>query len=233
MSKLSYEDKIKIYQERKQGNTIKNISKKYGVRIDGIKYLVRLIDKHGFDILRTNKNRKFTSYEKEQIVNRVLLNNESACSVAIDEGLLSRGMLQKWIKDYKNILKDWEIEDIILHPTSDGLKLLLGVTNDAYFNRIIGCYTVLKNAFAEIPAQSKYILDARIDEYRSGKRATEIVVKEIVSSESQIEKLTAQLDEQKNITENLARENEKLKAELAQLNAKTKRTQKASAESGE
>ena len=67
MSKLSYEDKIKIYQERKQGNTIKNISKKYGVRIDGIKYLVRLIDKHGFDILRTNKNRKFTSYEKEQI----------------------------------------------------------------------------------------------------------------------------------------------------------------------
>lgn len=137
------------------------------------------------------------------------------------------------IKDYKNILKDWEIEDIILHPTSDGLKLLLGVTNDAYFNRIIGCYTVLKNAFADIPAQSKYILDARIDEYRSGKRATEIVVKEIVSSESQIEKLTAQLDEQKNITENLARENEKLKAELAQLNAKTKRTQKASAESGE
>ena len=103
MSKLSYEDKIKIYQERKQGNTIKNISKKYGVRIDEIKYLVRLIDKHGFDILRTNKNRKFTSYEKEQIVNRVLLNNESACSVAIDEGLLSRGMLQKWIKDYKNM----------------------------------------------------------------------------------------------------------------------------------
>ena len=103
MSKLSYEDKIKIYQERKQGNTINNISKKYGVRIDGIKYLVRLIDKHGFDILRTNKNRKFTSYEKEQIINRVLLNNESACSVAIDEGLLSRGMLQKWIKDYKNM----------------------------------------------------------------------------------------------------------------------------------
>ena len=101
MSKLSYEDKINIYQERKQGNTIKNISKKYGVRIDVIKYLVRLVDKHGYDILRTNKNRTFTSYEKEQIINRVLLNNESACSVAIDEGLLSQGMLQNWIKNYK------------------------------------------------------------------------------------------------------------------------------------
>ena len=55
MSKLSYEDKINIYQKRKQGNTIKNISKKYGVRNDVIKYLVRLVDNHGYDILRANK----------------------------------------------------------------------------------------------------------------------------------------------------------------------------------
>ena len=101
MSKLSYEDKINIYKERKNGNTISNISKKYNVRKDVIKYLVRLIDKHGYDVLRTKKNRTFTSYEKEQIINRILLNNESACSVAVDEGLLSRGMLQNWIKKYK------------------------------------------------------------------------------------------------------------------------------------
>lgn len=103
MSKLSYEDKINIYQERKQGNTINNISKKYGVRKDVIKYLIRLIDKHGYDILRTSKNRKFTLYEKEQIINRILINNESACSVAVDEGLLSYGMLFNWIKKYKEM----------------------------------------------------------------------------------------------------------------------------------
>ena len=103
MSKLTYEDKINIYQERKQGNTLDNISKKYDVRKDVIKYLIRLIDKHGYDILRTNKNRKFTSYEKVQIINRVLINNESACSVAVDEGLLSYGMLFNWIKDYKEM----------------------------------------------------------------------------------------------------------------------------------
>ena len=50
MSKLSYEDKVNIYLERKQGNPISNISKKYKVRDDVIKYLIRLIDKHGFDI---------------------------------------------------------------------------------------------------------------------------------------------------------------------------------------
>ena len=101
MSKLTYEDKINIYQERKQGNTLDSISEKYGVRKDLIKYLIRLIDKHGYDILRTNKNRNFTSYEKERIINRVLINNEAACSVDIDEGLLSNGILFNWIKEYK------------------------------------------------------------------------------------------------------------------------------------
>ena len=47
MSKLTYEDKINIYQERKQGKTVNSLAKKYGIRLDGIKYLVRLIDKHG------------------------------------------------------------------------------------------------------------------------------------------------------------------------------------------
>ena len=101
MSKLTYEDKINIYQERKQGNTLDSISEKYGIRKDLIKYLIRLIDKHGYDILRTNKNRNFTSYEKERIIILVLINNEAACSVAIDEGLLSNGILFNWIKEYK------------------------------------------------------------------------------------------------------------------------------------
>ena len=103
MSKLTYQDKINIYSERKQGNSVINISKKYGVRKDVIKYLVRLIDRHGYDILRTNKNRAFSLEEKERIINRVLVNNESACSVAVDEGLLSYGMLFNWIKNYKNM----------------------------------------------------------------------------------------------------------------------------------
>lgn len=103
MSKLSYDDKINIYQERKNGNTISNISKKYNVVKNVVKYLVRLIDKHGYDILRKNKNRVFTSHEKERIINRVLLKNESVWSVAIDEGLLSQGMLQNWIKSYKDM----------------------------------------------------------------------------------------------------------------------------------
>ena len=103
MSKLTYEDKINIYQERKKGTTLSKLSKKYGVRDDGIKFLIRLIDRHGYDVLRTNKNRYFPPYEKEQIINRVLLNNETVYSVAVDEGLLSPGMLRNWIKNYKEM----------------------------------------------------------------------------------------------------------------------------------
>ena len=101
MSKLSYEDKINIYNERKNGKTRIYLSKKYSIGKDKIDYLTRLIDKHGFDILRTTKNRKFNYYEKEQIINRVLINGESVWSVSIDEGLLSSGMLFNWIKEYK------------------------------------------------------------------------------------------------------------------------------------
>lgn len=101
MSKLSYEDKINIYNEKKKGVSVTKLSKKYCIRDNHIKYLIRLIDKHGFDALRTTKNKIYSKEEKERIINRVLLNNESAFSVAIDECLSSDGLLFLWISKYK------------------------------------------------------------------------------------------------------------------------------------
>ena len=101
MGKLSFEDKINLYNDRKSGLSISSLCSKYKILHANVEYLTRLIDKHGYDILRKNRNRKFTSYEKEQIINRVLLYNESLLSVAIDEGLSSAGMLVNWVKKYK------------------------------------------------------------------------------------------------------------------------------------
>jgi len=101
MSKLSYEDKIEIYNKKRDGVCVSNLVSEYKVRKSVINYLTRLIDKHGLEILRTTKNKNYAIYEKEQIINRVLINNESVWSVALDEGLLSCGMLQSWIKNYK------------------------------------------------------------------------------------------------------------------------------------
>jgi len=54
VSKLSHEDKD-IYNDRKTNMSIRNISLKCGIAITNVKYLIRLIDKHGFDILSTKK----------------------------------------------------------------------------------------------------------------------------------------------------------------------------------
>jgi len=103
MSKLSYDDKINLYNDRKYGMIISAISRKYDIAFNGITYLVRLIDKHGFDIIKKDKNKYYTPSEKERIINRILLNNETVNSVAIDEGLLSKGLLVNWIKKYKEM----------------------------------------------------------------------------------------------------------------------------------
>ncbi len=101
MAKLTYENRIEIYKKIKNGESPTYLSNQYNIGVYKIRYLVRLIDKHGYDILRTTKNRKFNSYEKEQIINRVLLKGETTLSVSIDEGLLSNGILFNWIKEYK------------------------------------------------------------------------------------------------------------------------------------
>jgi len=101
MAKLTYDDKINLYNDRKNGLSISALVSKYNIRHDGIEYLIRLIDKHGLDILRTTKNKYYSPQEKERIINRVLINNESRNSVAIDEGLASSGMLANWISKYK------------------------------------------------------------------------------------------------------------------------------------
>ena len=103
MSKLTYEDKINLYTDRKKGLTISALVSKYNVRHEIVEYLTRLIDKHGIDILSRSKNRYYSPYKKEQIINRVLIGKESRNSVAIDEGLPSSGMLANWIKKYKEM----------------------------------------------------------------------------------------------------------------------------------
>ena len=101
MSKLTYEDKINLYTDKKKGMSIGSLSNKYKVRKSVINYLTALIDKHGIDILRTSKNRIHTKYEKQEAINRVLINGEAKWAVALDIGLLGKGMLDNWIKNYK------------------------------------------------------------------------------------------------------------------------------------
>ena len=101
MGKLSYEDKINLYNDKKQGMSLKALSLKYNIRTKNVQYLYCLIEKHGFDILRTLNNKEYPKYFKQEAIDRIILNHESIWSVALDIGLPSDGMLQNWVKKYK------------------------------------------------------------------------------------------------------------------------------------
>lgn len=55
MSKLSHEEKIEIYNKRKNGETLNALHSKYGITKHNIQYLIWLVDRHGFDILKPTK----------------------------------------------------------------------------------------------------------------------------------------------------------------------------------
>ena len=101
MSKLTREDKIEIYERRKNGETISSLAKAFDVYKSTIEYLIALIKKHGYDILRDAKNRVYSKDFKLQTINRVLVNHESPRQVAIDIGLASNGILHNWLSKFK------------------------------------------------------------------------------------------------------------------------------------
>ena len=101
VSKLTREDKIEIYERRKNGETISSLAKAFDVYKSTIEYLIALIKKHGYDILRDAKNRVYSKDFKLQTINRVLVNHESPRQVAIDIGLASNGILHNWLSKFK------------------------------------------------------------------------------------------------------------------------------------
>ncbi len=100
MGKLSYEDKINLYNDRKQGMSVKMISLKYNIRTKNVQYLCCLIERHGFDILRISNNKDYPKYFKQNAIDRIIINHEPVWAVSIDIGLPGDGLLQEWIKKY-------------------------------------------------------------------------------------------------------------------------------------
>ena len=111
MSKLTYEDKINLYNDKKKRMSIESLSNKYKVKKSVINYLTALIDKHGIAILRTGKNKIHSKFEKQEAIDRVLINGEAKRAVALDIGLLSKGILDNWIKNYITKKKENETKD--------------------------------------------------------------------------------------------------------------------------
>lgn len=99
--KLTYEDKIQIYELRKQGQTFNQLSKRFGVDASGLRYMVKLIERYGIEIVKKGKNRYYSPELKEEIINNVLLKGRSLRSVSLDYILPDPSLLKNWIAQYK------------------------------------------------------------------------------------------------------------------------------------
>ena len=64
--KLNYEDKVWIYELRKQGQSFKQLSKRFGVDVSGLKYMMKFIDRYGIDIVKKGMNRYYSPDLKQQ-----------------------------------------------------------------------------------------------------------------------------------------------------------------------
>ena len=64
--KLNYEDKVRIYELRKQGQSFKQLSKRFSVDVCGLKYMMKLIDRYGIDIVKKGMNRYYSPELKQQ-----------------------------------------------------------------------------------------------------------------------------------------------------------------------
>ena len=101
LMKLSYEDKVQIYTLRQSGQSIRQLSQQYQVNPSIIKYLVRLIDCHGFDALTKGQKSNYSLEQKQEMINQVLVDGRSQGEVAVEYALPSRSLLTNWIAQYK------------------------------------------------------------------------------------------------------------------------------------
>ena len=101
MRQLTKNQKVELYEKRQSGATIGELSRAYALRKEGIKYLIRLIDTHGYGILRDGHCRKYSAQIKKQAVLEVLKEEKSIGETAIKYGLSSKTALTKWMKDYQ------------------------------------------------------------------------------------------------------------------------------------
>ena len=76
MTKISYEEKINLYYDRKNGMSFPSIKSKYGINKSGVEYLVRLIDKHGFNIEEINSKNDLVlnDIHNEEMIDKIIKN---------------------------------------------------------------------------------------------------------------------------------------------------------------
>ena len=87
--KLTYDDKVQIYELRKQGYSLEKLSNKFGINNSNLRYMIKLIDRY------------YSPELKQEMINKVLHEGWTKDRVSLEYGLPSRTILLNWLAQYK------------------------------------------------------------------------------------------------------------------------------------
>ena len=87
--KLTYDDKVQIYELRKQGYSLEKLSNKFGINNSNLRYMIKLIDRY------------YSPELKQEMINKVLHEGWTKDRVSLEYGLPSRTILLNWLAKYK------------------------------------------------------------------------------------------------------------------------------------
>ncbi len=117
------------------------------------------------------------------------------------------------IRDWEEILTNERIEEILLHPTVDGLRKLIEITNITQFDRVRIVMHRLKSDNADITMKVENLVNTRYKELTRRLRKSKIVItaKDVGSSIGSDE------------ADTLRKQNESLQAQMAEMQLMMKR----------
>lgn len=161
----------------------------------------------------------------------------NANSMAFKSGILrfpediEKEMYEDYLRipNWESLLTIKQIENIILHPTMEGLTKLVSVKDSGIFDRIRGVFIRLKNTTNDnISLRVEKIIETRGNELRNGIRNTQIVIKarDAVSSVS-----TDEVDGLKKQNEVLQNQLNEMQAMMAEFLASQKKVNENAVES--
>lgn len=114
------------------------------------------------------------------------------------------------IPHWQDILKQSQIEDILLHPNMEDMQRLLDIDNEAYFERVRGAMVSLKNRGADVANNTVRLIEARRTEFAQRKRKTALRLTPTAEKQTQAQHTQEEFDSMKN-------ELAELKAMMAQM----------------